>query len=108
MAGSKKFINNSKQDLNVTLFVRKGANPGDGDAGQVSFKLPAGASHQQSYGDSSNIYLNAISFSWDDNGAALTKDQRVVTRGCWWDDVMNTNSIITWSAVGRASITGSN
>ena len=34
MAGRKTFVNNSKKDLSVTLYVRKGANPGDGNAGE--------------------------------------------------------------------------
>ena len=108
MAGKKTFVNNSNEALVVTLYVRKGADPGNGNAGEVQFKIPAHGTHVQSYGDSNNIYLNGISFSWDDDGAKLTKTQVVVRRGCWWDDVMNTNSVITWKNVGRAAITGSN
>lgn len=108
MAGSKLFVNNTNASLYVTLYVRDGADPSGGNAGEVSFELAAGSRHQQSYGDSKNIYLNAIKFSWDDAGARLSKEQEVVQRGSWWDDVMNTNSTLTWNAVGRAAITGSN
>ncbi|MFK7948561.1 MAG: hypothetical protein AB8G11_13305 [Saprospiraceae bacterium] len=108
MAGRKTFVNKTNSDLYVTLYVRNGANPDDGNAGDVSFIVNANSSHTQSYGNDHNVYLNAIRFSWDDAGARLVKEQEVVTRGCWWDDVMNTNSIITFNNVGRADITGSN
>lgn len=108
MSGQKKFVNNTGSDLYVTLYVRKGASPSGGNAGEVSFELPAGKTHAQSYGNDENVYLNALRFSWDDNGARLVKEQEVVQRGCWWDDVLNTNSIITFDTAGRASIKGSN
>lgn len=108
MSGRKNFVNKTDADLYVTLYIRKGADPSGGNAGDKSFELPAGSNLIVEYGNEENIYLNAIRFSWDDDGARLVKEQEVVQRGCWWDDVMNTNSIITWDTVGRASITGSN
>ena len=108
MAGNKNFVNHSNKNLTVTLIVRNGADPSNGNAGEVKFPLPAGQTINKSYGDSSNIFLNGISFSWDDGGAQLTKTEMVTVRGSWWDDVMNTNSVLTWNGVGRASIAGSN
>ena len=108
MAGRKTFVNKTGVELYVTLYIRNGASPDGGNAGDKSFILPVGASLVESYGNDSNIYLNAIRFSWDDSGARLVKEQEVVQRGCWWDDVMNTNSIITFNGVGRAEVTGSN
>ena len=72
------------------------------------FHLPANSKADHSYGDNSNIYLNGIKFTWNDDGAQLTKKQMVTVRGSWWDDVMNTNSIITWNSVGRGAVVGSN
>lgn len=108
MAGRKTFVNNTDAELYVTLYIRNGSSPDGGNAGDKSFIVPAHSSVTESYGNDSDIYLNAIRFSWDDDGARLVKEQEVVQRGCWWDDVMNTNSTITFNNVGRADITGSN
>lgn len=109
MAGLKTFVNNTDKELYVTLYIRKGGDLSNGNAGDKSFILPAHCSGQQeSYGNDQNVYLNAIKFSWDDDGARLVKEQEVTQRGSWIDDLLNTNSIITWNSLGRADMTGSN
>ena len=109
MAGIKTFVNNTGKELYVTLYIRKGANRSNGNAGDKSFILPVGARGQvESYGNNQNVYLNAIIFSWDDDGARLVKEQEVTQQSSWIDDLLNTNSIITFNQVGRANMTGSN
>lgn len=108
MAGKKMFVNKTDKNLTVILYVRNGSDPTSPTDEKVKFHIAAGASVSQSYGNDRNIFLNGIKFTWDDNGAQLTKKQMVTTRGSWWDDVMNTNSTITWTGIGRAAITGSN
>lgn len=108
MAGKKNFVNNTDKDLIVILYVRNGSDPTSPTDEKVKFHLLAQSSHVQEYGNDQNIFLNGIKFSWNDDGAQLTKKQMVTTRGSWWDNVMNTNSTITWNNVGRANVVGSN
>ncbi len=105
---AKKFINNGNRDLIVRLLVREGADPASGIAERIDVDLPKGSSKDVSYGNSSNIYLQGLRLQWDDDGVQLRKREVVETRGCWFDDVLNTNSIITIGNVGRANISGSN
>jgi hypothetical protein len=108
MSGKKTFTNTGKTDLIVRLLVRKGADPANGIVDRIDVPLKTGQSKEVTYGNSQNIYLQGIRLQWDDDGAQLRKRQVVSTRGCWLDDVLNTNSKITIGNVGRANITGSN
>ena len=96
MPGQKKFINNSGSSLVVTLFVRRGDNPGQ-EAGTVIFKLNSGAQVSQVYGsDTGSIYLDGVAVEVADRGSAL-------------DNVLNTNNTITFSSTaGGVTISGSN
>jgi hypothetical protein len=95
-SGTKVFTNNSGSTLNVTLFVRRGDNPGN-QAGTVIFQLGNGQSFTQSYGsDTNSVFLDGIAVE-------------VVTRGSAIDDLLNTNSKIAFTGGGNAiTITGSN
>jgi hypothetical protein len=95
--GKKLFKNTTNQPLEVTLVVRQGDNPGN-DAGTLNFKLAAGQSLTQTYGtDTNSVFLDGMTVA-------------VVTRGSSLDDLLNTNSTITFaSAAGNAiSIAGTN
>ena len=110
MSGSKTFINNSNYELSLTLIVRNGDDPANGNVeGQnVTFTLAAGTQAVQSYGNKKHIYLNGLSYAWTDDDARLEKTQTVKGRGSWLDDLLNTNSIITINKVGRGNLIGSN
>ena len=108
MGGKKLFVNKGRTDLVVRLLVRKGANPRNGIAQRVDVRIKAGGKKKVAYGSSSNIYLQGLRLTWMDKGVQLRKRQVVVKRGSWFDDVLNTNRIITIGRVGRANIKGSN
>jgi len=108
MGGRKLLVNKTNKNLVVRLLVRKGANPANGIVQRISVKLPAKSKKKVSYGNSRNIYLQGLRLQWNDKGVQLRKRQVVVKRGSWWDDVLNTNSILTIGGVGRARIKGSN
>ena len=95
--GKKVFKNTTNQPLEVTLVVRKGDNPG-ADAGTVNFQLGAGQSLTQTYGtDTNSVFLDGMTVA-------------VVTRGSSLDNLLNTNSVITFGggAGNSISIAGSN
>jgi hypothetical protein len=92
MAGGRKvFTNNTQYGLNVTLVIRKSADPRD-EAGTKSFALARNQSSTQEYGDSINIYLNGIKLAAVLNGELIGQQYIVITRGSDLDNRLNMNN----------------
>jgi hypothetical protein len=108
MSGSKLFVNKTSMTLQVTIFIRDGADPTKPDAGQESFTLAGGKSESISYGNSTDIYLNGLGFVTTDGQQQTIESRSVVTRGSAWDNLLNTNSTITFMAPDIDSVHGSN
>jgi hypothetical protein len=98
MPGVKRFINQTNVNLSVTLYVRSGADPSGGDAGQQQFALPGnGGESCQQYGDDANIFLNGLSFVADEGGTVSEGGEFVVLRGVAYDNLLNMNDTITFT-----------
>jgi hypothetical protein len=108
MSGTKLFVNKTSMTLQVTIFIRDGADPTKPDAGQESFTLAGGKSESISYGNSTDIYLNGLGFVASDGHQQTIESRSVLTRGSAWDNLLNTNSTITFSAPDIDSVHGSN
>lgn len=96
MGGRKNFINNTSKVLMITLSVRKGDDPNNGNEGILSFPLAANSSSEESYGNDQNVYLNALKYAWTDGEGKEFGLVEVGVRGDTSDDLMNTNSIMTF------------
>lgn len=108
MSGTKLFVNKTSMTLQVTIFIRDGADPTKPDAGQESFTLAGGKSESISYGNSTDIYLNGLGFVASDGQQQTIESRSVLTRGSAWDNLLNTNSTITFMAPDIDSVRGSN
>lgn len=102
MAGMKKLINRTGNELKVTLIVRRGDHPSE-TAGTVDVDLAAGPNDASgedksvqdvSYGDDVNIYLNGIETTMIEDGSAVGKRELVVKRGSEVDNALNTHDTI--------------
>ncbi len=91
MAGRKLFTNQSPYGMNVTLVIRKSADPRD-QAGTKDFFLSSRQSQWQEYGNNIDIYLNGIKLAAVFNGAMLAQQYIVVTRGSPLDNQLNMNN----------------
>lgn len=99
MAGRKLLINNTNNQLKVTLFIRLGDNPAN-SAGTQDINL---SPHQQSwvdYGNSSNIYLNGLSVLSIFNGQITAEQEFVIQRGQILDNQLNMNNVVQFSLNG--------
>jgi hypothetical protein len=105
---SKVFINDSSVDLRVTIFVRKGADPADGNSSVKSFSLAAGGQESVAYGSSTNIYINGLAFTANEGQQQTAESSHVLIRGGTWDNVLNTNNTITFTAADIDDVVGSN
>ncbi|MBT2730211.1 right-handed parallel beta-helix repeat-containing protein [Bacillus sp. ISL-75] len=90
----KTFINNSPATLQITLFIRQGANPVNQD-GTSSFTLNPGQTLTITYGDAPNIFLNGILMFTIFAGDLYSKIQFVTVSGSELDDLLNTNDTVT-------------
>ncbi len=106
--GAKLFVNNTKENLTVTLLIRQGDDPNAPSLTEV-FQLGAGEGKNVSY---SETYLNGLTFNWRDAVGeaenALTK--KVSNRGSapTFDALLNTNSVITINSIAGMDVSGSN
>jgi hypothetical protein len=105
---SKVFINDSSVDLRVTIFVRKGADPANGNSSVKSFSLAAGGQESVAYGSSTNIYINGLAFAANEGQQQTAESSHVLVRGGTWDNVLNTNNTITFTAADIDDVVGSN
>lgn len=106
--GAKLFVNNSKENLTVTLLIRQGDDPTTPSLTQV-FQLDAGERKEVSYPET---YLNGLTFNWNDavGEAENSLTKKVSKRGVapTFDALLNTNSIITINSVTAMDVSGSN
>ena len=119
MAGMKKLINRTGNELMVTLVVRAGDQP-DQTAGSVNVEMAAGPDKESgkdgsvqnvSYGNDVDIYLNGIETTMIKNGSAIGERRLVIERGSKLDNALNTNDTIEFLYDGESiliSATNSN
>lgn len=91
----KLMVNNTDYEINGTIVVRKGSQPGEDD-GAVDFKLAKGPGTQEfvNYGSEQNPYVDQLTISAMTNGAVVLSDQIVITRGSELDNMFNMNDTI--------------
>ncbi|QZT37170.1 hypothetical protein K5X82_18390 [Halosquirtibacter xylanolyticus] len=99
MAEKKKIINNTEQELEVTLVVREGEKP-EKTAGTVNATIPSdlkghGANQKWvEYGNDTNIYLNGIDVKLSIGEVDLTTKKKVLGCGKPLDNELNANDTI--------------
>ncbi|WP_438346947.1 right-handed parallel beta-helix repeat-containing protein [Paenibacillus sp. FA6] len=98
MAGIKTFINNDQGVLQITLFVRQGADPINQD-GTATFTLNPGQTMSVQFGNESNPFLNGLTLFTIFAGDLYSKIQFVTVRESELDNLLNTNDVITISKV---------
>ena len=116
MEAKKTLINNTGEDITVTLFIRDGDSPADEGATEaydISGKTPANEIEVVYEGDAGSegyVFLNALLVEWTDGGNKIGVSRRVAMRGDAWDNTLNTNSTIniTKVAPGTLDAAGSN
>jgi len=102
MAGRKKLINNTGNDLEVKLVIRKGDHP-DQTAGTKNVNLPAPTKENEDnfkwveYGDDINIYLNGLEVSILIGKNEVKLKNIVAERGKMLDNELNTKDTIEFS-----------
>jgi len=94
MPGVKTFINTSPATLQITLFVRQGAQPFNQD-GTLSFTLNPGQTLTVQYGNAQNPFLNGLSLFTIFQGDLYSKIQFVTLVGSQLDNLFNANNVIT-------------
>lgn len=109
MPGKKIFINNTGKDLEITLYVRQGANPINQATNQnVDFSLKNGEQKWIVYGDYYNVYLNGIKLIASYEGKIVSNSEIVIVRGSSLDNQLNTNNAVEFRFDGRFYIVTSN
>jgi len=110
MAGMKKLINRTGNELKVTLIVRQGDHPTQ-TSGTVDVDLAAGRDEASGkdesvqdvpYGNDVDIYLNGIETTMIAHGSAIGQRQVVVERGSKLDDALNTHDTIEFLYDGKS------
>ena len=108
---SKTFINNTKENLVVTLLIRQGESV-DGKESVKKFNLPAGGNEHVNYGNQSDIYLNGLTINWRDEATdsenALTKKVSAKGAAPTFDALLNTNSTIIINSVTGMDVSARN
>jgi hypothetical protein len=88
MAGRKLFTNESPYRSNVTLVIRRSADPRN-TAGTSEFWLEPRQSAWRDYGDNVNVYLNGIKLISMFEGQMVAQQQIVIERGSALDNQLN-------------------
>lgn len=89
----KKFVNNTSYEIQGTLEVRAGDQPGT-TLNAVNFVVAPNSSQMVTYGDASNPYMDALQISGVTNGAVVLTDQIVIGRSSELDNLFNMNDTI--------------
>lgn len=105
--GTKRFINNTGYNLNVTLAVREGADPGP-SVFTRNFQMGVGGDQVYTYSDDSNPYLNGISVAASDTeqGTIVGADFIGSQRGTTIDNELNMNDTVLISLQGQNIVLG--
>ncbi len=103
----KIVINNSGQDLTVSLLTRQGSDPvHSGET--ISQYIENKGSYRFQYGNDENPFLNGVTIAWQNNDSNASQAENVTVRGGAWDNTLNTNDTLTISGATTPAITGSN
>ena len=104
MSGTKQISNQTQKPLEITLIIRDGDNPANTWGDQI-VRLAPGESREITYGNANNVvYLNGLGL----RSGGVFQEQRVETRGDKYDNILNTNSKLTITALPGESVNGSN
>ncbi|QGQ97655.1 hypothetical protein EHS13_23575 [Paenibacillus psychroresistens] len=98
MAGVKTFVNLSQAVLQITLFVRQGADPVNQD-GTATFTLNPEESLLVQYGSDLNPFLNGFTLFAILNGDLYSKVQFVTVRDSEFDKLLNYHEFIFFSKI---------
>jgi hypothetical protein len=101
VAGRKLFTNASPYDLQVTLVIRRSANPRD-QAGTKDFPLQSKQSLWQEYGNNIDIYLNGIKLAGFLRGDLIAQQQIVIDRGSSLDNQLNMKNGVDFGFANNA------
>lgn len=111
--GMKTFVNQTTDDIIVTMFIREGNSPDDiGNTQSVA--VASGAQVKAVYegyaGSDGYVFLDGLLVEWADGGNYIGVSRRVVQRGDAWDNILNTNDTVKIHAVaaGTLNATGTN
>ena len=105
----KTIVNESGVDFtDVTVIPREGSDPANSGPAVNVGPIKNGGSADVAYGNDANPYLNGFTLTTQASGSATTITQIVTDRGSHFDDVLNTNSIVTITSYGGANSSGSN
>lgn len=99
--GQKRLVNQTGSPLQVTLRVRKSADPRE-NLGAKSVSMNAGDDIRVTYGDDANPFLNGIELVAFRDGAVLARQDVVILRGSPLDNELNTRDTISLLFVGGA------
>ena len=100
MAGRKLFTNQTPYELHVTLVVRRSEDPRY-TAGTTEFSLTPAESRWEEYGDAVDIYLNGMKLVAMADGARITEQHVVISRGSRLDDELNTRNGVDFGYVNQ-------
>lgn len=105
-AMEKVIINDASDTVTFSALMRRGADPTH--SGQtVSVIVPPNGERKQIQADEE--FVNGVTLAWQgDDGASGNQFQQVTTRGSAWDNLLNTNSVLTINGVQFIDATGSN
>jgi hypothetical protein len=101
--GQKLFSNKTPSNLNATLVVRKGDQPGH-EADTRTFVIPAGRDESYQYSGDNNPYLDAVTVTSNGNGGQIGAEVRVLSRGSAVDNALNMNDHITFTQTGESLV----
>lgn len=111
--GMKTFVNQTADDIIVTMFIREGNSPDDiGNTQSVS--VASGGQVKTVYegyaGSDGYVFLDGLLVEWADGENYIGVSRRILQRGDAWDNTLNTHDTITIHtlAAGTLAATGSN
>lgn len=108
--GEKKFINKTNKNINITMFIRAGDNPQD-EGGTEMVSVAANGRVEVVFegepGSLGYVYLNGLLIEWLEGSDMIGVSQKVVERGDAWDNILNTNAVITISTLSAGTLKAS-
>jgi len=107
MSVSKIFCNETKKDLIVTIYIRKGDDPRQ-SYGTVLVSLKPGESKGVDYGSQVNAFLNGVKISFSDDGMTRAHEQMVQYKHSIFDKLLNNNSTIVLDKVSPLAMSAYN
>ncbi|KAB1078337.1 hypothetical protein [Methylobacterium soli] len=96
VAGRKLFSNRSSYAIAVTLVIRASDDPRH-QAGVTEFRLNAGETRWEDYGNAVDIYLNGIKLVASFSSQLVAQQYLVIGRGSPLDNALNCNNGVDFS-----------